>query len=50
MIKYILLAVVFIAVTYKFENTGNLKYIWEMIASFLTFTVLYFVDLVKEMI
>ncbi len=48
MIKYIF-ALVMGALMYRVETTGNLKLIYGTLASFGTFAILYFIDLVKEL-
>lgn len=48
MIKYIF-ALIMVALMYRVETTGNLKLIWEAFASFMTFAILYYIELLKEL-
>jgi hypothetical protein len=48
MIKYIF-AIIVIALLFRTEITGNLKLIWGVFASLVTYAILFFIDLIKEL-
>ena len=48
MIKYIL-AIIIVALMYRIESTGKLKLAWGVLASLVTYIILFFIDLIKEL-
>lgn len=49
MIKYIF-AIAFVFCLYKYDSSNESKYVWRMLTSFFIFGVLFFIDLIKELI
>lgn len=49
MTKYFIIAIVIVALMYLIESTGKLKLAWGVIASLVTYAILFFIDLTKEL-
>lgn len=49
MTKYFIIAIVIMSLMHLIETTGKLKLAWGVFASLVTYAILFFIDVIKEL-